>query len=524
MSPCGNCNDEKDSEETLHISSSPESEEADDGISWKEKLSENKWVKLSLFLISVVNGLVSVIFDWIWVNDMATATKALVFGPPGRAAFGLLCFIASVGTVSVLTEITGELLRYFLDREPIPDVVGQLCSLFLEEVPQITLNLLLASCREVPTNWVAMAKAVIVMISSAIRILKVLCFMCGCGKRKVKHRFSCVFIVARWIILGTCCYTFAAAILTWMFTYSTPPPIIDEDGDSGFLPPAGVWGKNYHSERYFANAGVFFRHPHFAHCNHGIQATTIHENVTETVNRNWIRVEHIYTYISLEEATPDLIDMVYAYNVSHSQFWIKAPEEETCFQIALDTCDIQMIANDTFCLENLNSFQTILSSRFIYVERSKTLVFGDIQYNALITTDNKCTYLDSDEWGFLHDHHGNQYGQLQYFRAKSTVNTSFPFHQSDNGSFHYYQYEDDYFKSGDLYNVSGVWKTGHNQCQMSGSPCPNLNPEIQVPCSSIADNVTSSASFLLHPNRYHRYSRIVWFLLLRIYADLCYMV
>ena len=45
----------------------------------------------------------------------------------------------------------------------------QVLSLFLEEVPSVTLNLLLAQCREVPVSYYQLAKAGFQMLGSGFR-------------------------------------------------------------------------------------------------------------------------------------------------------------------------------------------------------------------------------------------------------------------------------------------------------------------------------------------------------------------
>ncbi len=473
-SNCNCCGPEKD---VYYIGVSTKEGEPPSEQSCKAKIAQNQCVVVTLFFVSVIIGILSIVLDWLWVYDMATAYKALVFGPPTTPQYALMCFIAIFGTVAFMLEISNQMVKRCRGKAFMAEPVEQLISLFLEEVPQVTLNWLLASCHEMPSNWIALAKATIAIISGGVRVLKVLIYMCRCQGTRTRKRCRGFYVGARWIILITCCYTFAGGIIAWLFTYSSPPPITEDGADAGFKAPPAVLGLNYHGDRYFDNAGVFFSHPHFQHCNAAADRTG-----SENVTQNWIQMEHIYTFLDLKNSDPDYVESVYAYNDSHSIFWIRSPQQESCFQTVLETCDIQRLTNQSICPHHsLDNNQTRIIFRFVHKKRFKTLVFGDIQFNAAIQVGANCSDLQSDEWGSLH-YHGNQYGQVQYFQAKGYVNTSHPFYQTSGAMFRHYTYDFDYFNDGELYNVSGVWKTGYNQCEMSGSPCPNPNRRLETLC------------------------------------------
>ena len=49
-----------------------------------------------------------------------------------------------------------------------------LVTMFVDEVPNVTLNVMLAACREVPTSYYALVKAVLNMIGALIRTFNVI--------------------------------------------------------------------------------------------------------------------------------------------------------------------------------------------------------------------------------------------------------------------------------------------------------------------------------------------------------------
>ena len=59
-------------------------------------------------------------------------------------------------------------------RRLLDEQIMSLITMFVDEVPNVTLNVMLAACREVPTSYYALIKAVLNMIGAFIRSIKVI--------------------------------------------------------------------------------------------------------------------------------------------------------------------------------------------------------------------------------------------------------------------------------------------------------------------------------------------------------------
>ncbi|ELU08411.1 hypothetical protein CAPTEDRAFT_202749, partial [Capitella teleta] len=91
-------------------------------------------------------GIFNIVFDWLWVDDMLKAEEGLVFGPPSSQITGTLIWIATIGTISFSFEIFNAVWKVLRGNVVVHEDLNQILSLFLEEVPSVTLNFLLAAC------------------------------------------------------------------------------------------------------------------------------------------------------------------------------------------------------------------------------------------------------------------------------------------------------------------------------------------------------------------------------------------
>ena len=196
-------------------------------------------------------GIFNIVFDWLWVDDMLKAQEGLVFGPPSSQIVATLIWIASIGTISFMFEIFNAVWKVVRGVVIVHEDLNQILSLFLEEVPSVTLNFLLAACREVPVSYYQMVKAALAMVGACIRCLKVRITFLRVRRRKDSVNGS-IPLILRCLILASCAYLVAGSIMTWIYTYS---PKSDEDS-SGIKLPLNLVSKSYDSAKYFYKAGI----------------------------------------------------------------------------------------------------------------------------------------------------------------------------------------------------------------------------------------------------------------------------
>jgi len=116
-----------------------------------------------VFYATLFLELVDLITDWLVYFDVKLMEKGLVFGPPGDAViYGLLVF-SVIGTLTFFFEIFNLWLKMFrLNAWVNTDLVSAVI-IWIEDLPQISINLYIAHCREDPSSGFQLFKAAVVL-------------------------------------------------------------------------------------------------------------------------------------------------------------------------------------------------------------------------------------------------------------------------------------------------------------------------------------------------------------------------
>lgn len=426
---------------------------------------------------------------------MLSVEQALVFGPPSDDIVNCLIAVSSIGTVAFFFECGNFLKKVYAGEELIPRDIAQIISLFAEEVPQITLNVLLASCREIPMSYYALVKAALAMFGGCLRATTL--FFDYLRPRKKAQRRGLIPWLYRTVILVACIYTFIGACLVWVYTYTEPG---DSQSGSGFRPPDSI-SKSYDTDRYLYKSGVFFSHRNFADC---------YGNDGAWFDRRLLWTQFVPIY-DVTDAAGKEVEASFVYNEFENFVSVKVPgvlgtdgfqSYETCFHTDLTgNCSVTkrpIIDCVTAAASSNDSVEFI----FYSTPKTKTIVFGDVKMKVAAIVNGTCIKPEVDAIGNLVIDR-DIVGQVQYFRLKQDINDSLTSNFLLDGSYRYYIYDTDaditeqafmpynipwgdspLFPSdnvpssdeGDLLNVTAEWKTGYNQCDMTGSLRPNPDP------------------------------------------------
>lgn len=430
-----------------------------------QRFSRTRCFVLTSTSLMIIYGILSVVFDWLWVDDMVKAEQSLVFGQPPVYMIVLLVIVAVAGTISFMAEIVNLVETTFFDNELLDGNLSQLLSLFVEEIPQITLNVLLAACHEIPISTFQMVKAGLVFIGSSVRLTKVTVLVCTVKKRKAKRGiFPCL---VRTIIYAACLYVFCGGILTFIFTYTLHP----EEDSLGIKIPSTILSKSYDGARYFYKSGIYFSHPSFQGCS---------EDPDDT---QWIQLQPLMDFREGEET---VMEVLYVYNNETSLISITTLSSSSCFRTnhpVGNTTSCHVLPQDlTACSPqgNFTEFFSGVTILFVFqeVEPTRTLVFGDITFKGIVEQNTSCAVLTSDKWGHLHGENAlsEYHGQLQYFKTRENINDTFSFRLTQEGQFEHFS------QKKHLLNVTQAWLTGYHDCEMSGSLAPNPSDAIDVKC------------------------------------------
>ena len=434
------------------------------------EILEQPFVNRTIFISLLLYGFFSITSDWIIFTDMLQAKTGLVYGPPEmgiKVTMGIVCVVSIflyIGeTVNLIREV-------FYGEEVVDDDAAQAVSIWAEEVPQMTLNMLITACREVPLSYFQLVKSGIAIVGAVLRLLIMLIHLCL--RKETKKEKKDWFI--RLLILIGSIYMAGSSLTVFFFTYTTPP------GDGfGFKLPKSIVSGRTDGGKYFFKSGVFFNHPSLELCNN----SKARWNESDS---KWVRVGTIY---HIQDATKyqKLLHVNYSYTEQFGKFGISYALKngsliQTCYSINFSSCAIEMNNACPSFQEVSNNATTIyLDFRYIAPDPPK-LVLGDITFNGKAKQNNKCHQLQTTAPGYLYSNHTNDqqknfFGQLQYFQANKDVNDTFSFYQNEDNSFSLYN------KETQIRNVSQTWKTGYTKCPMSGAYSPNMDTDkIKIPC------------------------------------------
>ncbi|KAK7087630.1 uncharacterized protein [Littorina saxatilis] len=405
-----------------------------------------------------------VIGDWLLYADISVKEKGLVYGPPEKPAIHALLAFSIIGTLCFIFEGV-NLIRdersnnAWLD----PDIVSAI-TIWLEDVPQIAINVYIAHCREDPISVFQLTKASIVLFGLVIRIIvsfvrcqqKAVKCKGSSGMTECKKRRVCWFFIIAGLLVNSGC-----AIAVFIFTQGHQ----DTDGGIKVREPTALFEDKYDDEKYFQNVSAFINHPEF---------DTSSPTQATGNTANWVRLMDIN---DIRGRDTD-VDMNYIYEKTNTHLRLAVylkPQENNggwqlseCYQMDVATKAIATVDEST-CKGA--SFFTGTASR-VYITFSftppgmlfKKLIFGDIKYNI---KNGQCTEL-------------TRAPAIHYYRVNATISSNDTHHLLMEGGRPRF-YPNDRVH---LEDISEVWKTGFGGCESSGSLAPNFDEEIPVECSN----------------------------------------
>lgn len=428
--------------------------------------------KIFVFLLVVCLDAADLISDWLLYADVAAAEEGLVYGPPEDSVrYSLLAF-SIIGSLTFFFEIINLWWEIFRNDPWIDVDLLSAITVWIEDVPQIIINVAIVACREEAISYFQLVKASVIIIGAIIRVIVSLIRYCSkrarqdlqCAKVNPESRRHVVYRV--FIMVGLL-LTLGGAIAIFLFTQSERNP----DGSLNFKVPHSVIEGEYDDQKYFHNVSIYFSHELFDW--DSTTSTSVENlNLVRLFKINDIRQEKVDRTIKIQ------------YNQLSGQTKVVIWESDTtgtmqakeCFQ--MDRVN-KKVAIETGCSSYLPTTINQFVIKFHYIKPSvPRLIFGDIKYNIQVKyTSGKCQPPDFVINDNIKDHSKNsKVAALHYYRtAGSSVETNHVIHSSTtDGTFYH---------SSDLQDISDVWKTGFTSCKSSGSLAPHQDNSIDVPCS-----------------------------------------
>ncbi|CAF0865060.1 unnamed protein product [Adineta steineri] len=388
---------------------------------WLHRLINRRSYKISVFIIVFVLNIVDLLVDWYFFMSKATIQKGLVFGPPPRNTLLAIFIFCIISTFTSLLEIIQVIRDAYQNR--LTSLFGQITNcltLWFEDVPLLTLNLLIVICRDGEVTYISLTKAIIGIIAALIRFLSILL-----NKWLIRHDYQRKDKLSKFFNTTSTIGIIIVFIISISINIIASLPI-DNFGRLYLEKPSDFQEFKFAHQKYFNNVGIFLRSS-----DKYIYLTDI-DNIIE---------QHSRTFI-------------YSKNENENIFCIKQ-FNQTCFKELNDTT----ISSYDQQLTNKLINYTI---KFQFKQPDFYYLLGDINYN-IIRCDLKDFYIDDDKIS------------LHYYRFKQNFNqTKLSVVLNNNNTYRYYDVNNDFDP------VEYLWRTGLSRCSSTSSYSPHRSQEIQI--------------------------------------------
>ena len=120
--------------------------------------------RILFFLVIFGLDLADLFSDWLLYVDVSLAEEGLVYGPPGDAAINALLAFSIIGSVTFLFEAVNLWWEVFRNNPWLDTDLVSAVIIWIEDLPQISINVYIAMCREDPISVFQLSKASIVLL------------------------------------------------------------------------------------------------------------------------------------------------------------------------------------------------------------------------------------------------------------------------------------------------------------------------------------------------------------------------
>ena len=407
------------------------------------KLRRKRSVQVFVFLSLLAIDSADMINDWLFYNDMHLLQKGLVFGPIESSLLNTLLAFSIIGVLTFLLEVILVGREIFQPDEGSwidIDYVSTV-TVWIEEVPQITLSVIIASCREEAVSIYQISKASVVIIGCILRLIIAIIRFCF-RRRKENYENEKIFKSFYALFLVGLILSVIGSILVFIFSHA-----LSDGGQIKFQKPTEFLKMKHDTTRYYDQVGIY------------LDGRELPINAQTSMNYDWIKLVNLtdierYIYPAKKikfSKTGSTKIQIQTILDRDSKPW--KVENAECY----NKNDKWVVSNTSQCqnLFDTNEITGDVTIYFNFIQQSKHLIMGDVKYNTLYTTSpTGCS-----------DSSGN-YIQLplKYFKAKTR--------QDDTLS--------KFYKLEDLVPISEAWKTGFNKCKSTGSESPHWDNSITV--------------------------------------------
>ena len=423
---------------------------------------------------SIVKELVDCILDWLLFTQLCLVEEGLVFGPINISILFSVAFFSCIGTVVSAIDIANRLCDYRTGRPFVNIGNTEACVMWLEDIPQLILGIVIAKCNREAFSVITFTKATIIIVWNFYTFHKLIPSTCSecidtldkwkCitmtdteGRQCRLERTTGCFIL---IFLGLT--TMAAAIDSLVpdldLKHNKKDLRKDEfDSHQSDFDLSDTPMNTGRKEKYFFKVGIYSDV-----IDHQIQATTVG-------SMKWMKffdVNEIITHGEITTRVTTNINYTLIQNF-YTRPLVHINASYSCYNINRSYSDSMYFTKASFC-PSLNG--TTFHYQFQYQPPSWRYTLGDIRFNLVKHLEGSC-----------HPVALENVPKVRYFRAKSSQNATGHFNflgRLKNESQYTF-----YSKPDDLVDIVKLWqKDRSNACDSAGSISPHFNKDISVPC------------------------------------------
>lgn len=409
--------------------------------------------KLAILIVSMLSATFDIICDWLMYYEISGLQQGLVFGPFSENVVNSLFVFCCIGSFIYILDLVFGIIDLKWDELFPLWLLSALnvLNIWVEDVPQILLNVYIAGCREEAVTILQMVKAVATLVEVVTNISVAIAKTCYTKFKSNKSNEN-----GKWLAIPIgigLTVMFIGSILVFTLTHF----YLDSGNKIKFYNPTSFYAGNYDSHKYLNKSGI--------HMNFDPGQT----NIVNMDSTQWIKLIDVTDVTSGETGT--VVVSVKYDSSPNTRLWIQSTtsavvtsaDKSICYDTS--TTPFPVV---TTCATDLpaTAATTSVVFRFVYMTPSGATPLGDIIYNYRVYEGNCVTTSSVPMFS------------LAYYNVESDVDGAFPLVAVSSTTGKYYSPWDT------LEDISESWKTGHFGCRPTGRTAPKLDTGIIVPCAS----------------------------------------
>lgn len=422
-----------------------------------------------IFISILTLDIAEITNDWLLIMDISSLEQGLVYGPLNPTLIMLLLLATAIGSLAIVFEIL-NITRDICSGQPWVDLdLDSAFVVWLDEIPTISINLVISFCHSEPVSYFQLTKCLIVILSVFLRIIVPLVriYLTRKQNSSAKPFRKSIYKVVTTIGL---CLALCGSITIFIFSHV----IAIEERQFKFRMPHEIWAGKFAFDEYFKNVGIYFHHKNlrsFANDEVWLKLANIQEfYMTDIIN-----VKVTYTVSSKDEINKIVIN---SYNSTDERFRecynLLKYENGTSQYLYVDKCSLTFITS--------TEMPEKLIVKFIFKRPQMPFLLGDITYNMKYMRKFVCHNITANGTT-LYRNIGSKsmLGKLLYMKQETRLQSSHRLvhkKMSTNQSTSNLLYKADHY----MKTADEIWRTGMYGCECTGKHGPTMDSNVTVMC------------------------------------------